>query len=131
MNDQGPEVADVDRFILDRIDSVPHLEALLLLWNCRPQPWSAVDLGERLYVSPDVANQILQGLAAQQLITSKTELEDQYYYESKSPETDRLLDLVQTTYRRETIRLSTMIHSKLSPGAREFARAFRLKKDRG
>ena len=28
---------EVYEFILDQIESVPHLEALLLLWNSRPQ----------------------------------------------------------------------------------------------
>lgn len=29
-------------FILEQIESVPHLEALLLAWNSRPQAWRAV-----------------------------------------------------------------------------------------
>jgi len=129
MNEQNPQVSDVDRFILDRIDSVPHLEALLLLWSHRPQPWSAGDLGNRLYVPPEVANQVLQGLTAQQLIVSTGGSGDQYFYQSKSADTDRLLEQVESAYRRETIRIARMVHSKLFPGVREFARAFRLKKD--
>jgi hypothetical protein len=31
---------EVDQFILVEIDSVPHLEALLLLWNSKPRKWS-------------------------------------------------------------------------------------------
>ena len=37
---------------------------------------------------------------------------------------------VDTTYRRELIRVSRLIHSKPSAAVREFARAFRLKKER-
>jgi hypothetical protein len=37
---------------------------------------------------------------------------------------------VDTAYRREIVRISTMLHSKTSPSVREFARAFRFKKDR-
>jgi hypothetical protein len=36
---------------------------------------------------------------------------------------------VDATYRRELVRISSMIHSKPSPAVRQFARAFRLKKD--
>jgi hypothetical protein len=43
MPDENPGV-DVYEFFLDRIDSVPHLEAVILLWNSRPVGWSAEDL---------------------------------------------------------------------------------------
>jgi hypothetical protein len=37
MNPDETTKKEVDQFILDEIDSVPHLEALLLLWNTRPK----------------------------------------------------------------------------------------------
>jgi hypothetical protein len=42
---------DVDQFLLEQIDTVPHLEALLFLWNSRPQPWS-VDKWRRVCFCP-------------------------------------------------------------------------------
>ena len=36
MTDNNQHDAEVRQFLLDQIDSVPHLEALLLLWNSRP-----------------------------------------------------------------------------------------------
>jgi len=35
MSENSQKSADIDRFIQDRIESVPHLEALLLLWRER------------------------------------------------------------------------------------------------
>jgi len=40
-----------------------------------------------------------------------------------------LMEEVDRTYRRELVRISRMIHSKASPAVREFARAFKFKKD--
>ncbi|HLH07490.1 MAG TPA: hypothetical protein VKW78_09645, partial [Terriglobales bacterium] len=53
---------DVIRFILDEIESVPHLEALLLIRTTRPQKWSAEALSKRLYVSKDAVQQVLDDL---------------------------------------------------------------------
>ena len=43
---------------------------------------------------------------------------------------DELIAAVDSAYRKELIRISRLIHSKPSAAVREFARAFRIKKDR-
>ena len=40
----------VDQFIVNEIESVPHLEALLLLWNTRPRQWPMDEMAKALYV---------------------------------------------------------------------------------
>lgn len=120
---------DVDSFLRDYIDTVPHLEAFLLLWNSRPRPWSVKDMAEGLFVTPETAKRILDDLLYQQLIAGVSSRNETYQYKS-DPERDELVALVDATYRRELIRVSTLIHSKPSAAIREFARAFRLKKDR-
>jgi predicted ArsR family transcriptional regulator len=126
-NQQEPEVY---RFIADKIDSVPHLEALLLLWNSRPSKWSAEDLAKRLYTERDAARALLQDLTREDLVVTFPGPAEQYYYDSKSPERDRIIELVDATYRKQVVRISTMIHSKASSAVRDFARAFRFKKER-
>ena len=49
-------------FVLDQIETVPHLEALLLLWNSRPQPWTVENLSKRLYVSTEIVDALLDDL---------------------------------------------------------------------
>jgi predicted ArsR family transcriptional regulator len=121
---------EVDQFVLAHIDSVPHLELLLLLWKNRPTPWSAEDLGARLYVEPDQARKILQDLDREDLVTALPESPALFRYNSKSIERDRLMEAVAVTYSRELVRLSTLIHSKASLAVREFARAFRFTKEK-
>jgi hypothetical protein len=123
--------AKVDQFIMDEIDSVPHLEALLLVWNRRPKQWSTEQMARELYVQPDRAAKILQDLVNRSLIGTNQDASPAFFfYQSKSSERDDLLDALDRIYRAEVVRVSTMIHAKASPAVRDFARAFRFTKER-
>ena len=128
MNEETPQIKEVDEFILEQIDTVPHLEALLLLWNSRPRQWSVEEMAGALYVSPGVARNILQALTRRGLLVGGRGVSDWYRYGSSQQ--DSLIQAVEATYRRDLIRISRMIHSKAAPGIREFAQAFRFTKDR-
>jgi predicted ArsR family transcriptional regulator len=119
----------VDQFIINEIDSVPHLEALLMLWNTRPQQWPVDEMAKALYVSPDRAQRIMQELAWRGLIATQAEPE-RYSYVPQSEEKDALMGSVNEIYRRELVRISRMIHGKVSSSVREFARAFRFTKEK-
>lgn len=128
MQKDDPETKEVDRFILDEIDSVPHLEALLLLWRNTGKTWTTDEMAHSLYVPADTADKILQDLFRRSLIAS--DAAKLYYYEPSSEEKNALMRSVENAYRRELIRVSRMIHSKAAPAIREFARAFRFTKDK-
>jgi predicted transcriptional regulator len=127
MNEETAYTKEVDEFILDQIDTVPHLEALLLLWNSRPKQWTVEEMADALYVPSGVARNILQGLTRRGLL-ARQGASDLYGYESGKR--DGLIQAVDAAYRRNLIRISRMIHSKAAPGIREFAQAFRFTKDR-
>lgn len=128
MKDNSPDESEVYEFIIDKIDSVPHLEALLLLWNTRPKCWSAADLATRLYVDPSVVRYLLQGLGRKGLINGPDDKEE-YSYRSESEAADKLVEEVDRVYRWQVVRVSTLIHSKASSALRDFARAFRFTKE--
>jgi hypothetical protein len=130
MTDDRHNPQEVDAFVQDEIDSVPHLEALLLIWRTRPKTWSSHEMARALYVGDDVAEKILHGLTQRELISSDAESNPRYHYESEPENKDKLMQKLDETYRRELVRISAMIHSKASPAVREFARAFRFKKDK-
>jgi DNA-binding MarR family transcriptional regulator len=127
MPDPDNDRAELDRFLLERIETVPHLEALLLLWNSRPKTWFPEAIADALYVPPDSARPILDDLVRQNLIAVSGSSAG-YFYESE-PGRDRLAALVDLAYRHELIRITRLIHSKPSAAIREFARAFRLRKE--
>lgn len=122
--------SEVYQFIFEQIETVPHLEALLLIWNSRPQPWTVENLTQRLYVPNDAVRSLLQNLARRGLIAVVHGPPEGYRYESASPEQDQLMTAVDATYRHDLVRISTMIHSKPPSSLRDFARAFRLTKER-
>lgn len=126
MADEQP---NVDRFILDEIESVPHLEALLLLWRCAPQAKTGAEIAEQLYVSPTQGAAITEDLHRRGLIEGHAAQPGAYFYDRQLEERNRLLAAVEETYRRELIRISGIIHSKASPSVRAFANAFRFRKD--
>lgn len=128
-----PTPADVDqvlRFVLDQIDSVPELEALLLLWQNRPAAWKAADIARRLYIVRDQAQALLVDLSRKGMVAIDPERADSYRYESRSAERDELMARTEAVYRRQIVRISTLIHSKPSSAVRDFARAFRFTKEK-
>lgn len=120
---------DVHRFLVNEIDTVPQIEALLLIWENRPKQWTAEELAQRLYLDLDTVSSVLAPLVQRQWIVGRSEAATLYSYEPRSPEADRLIQAVATAYRRNLVRATTIIHSKASSGVREFARAFKLKKE--
>jgi predicted ArsR family transcriptional regulator len=125
MHEDAP---NVERFIRDEIDSVPHLEALLLLWRNAPSARSASELAEQLYIHPGQAHAIADDLQRRGLIARDGS--GSFFYDTSRPELNELVEEVEATYRRELIRISGIIHSKASPGIRAFADAFRFRKEK-
>ena len=128
MTPRDEERAIVDRFLLEQIDSVPHLEALLLLWNSRPKVWSVDEMAKALFLGLEPGKDILDDLARQRLVVCDA-VSENYRYQP-DPALDPLLFAVDSIYRKELIRISRLIHSKPPAAVREFAKAFRFKKER-
>lgn len=122
--------SEVYEFIRERIESVPHLEALLLLWNSRPQPWSVENLAKRLYIPEERVHLLVADLIREGLVALVPGTPPSYGYNSISIDQDQLLEAVAATYRREVVRIATLIHSRPPSSVRHFAQAFRFKKDK-
>ena len=127
MREDDLDRTEVDRFIVDRIDSVPHLEALLLLWRQRAEPWTAEVVAKRLWIKVEAARNILQDLVRDNLLVLTAGEPEQYTY--RSGPNDDLIIRVADAYRHEMIRISNMIHAKPSSAVRAFAKAFRFTKE--
>jgi hypothetical protein len=130
MTERKPQAArDVDDFILANIDSVPHLETLMLLWCKRPQSCTCEELAARLYIPVDRVLNLLRDLIRLQLVATSETNSVNYQYCSPSAAQDDLMRRLDEAYRLDLVRISTMIHLKSSSPIREFARAFQLKKE--
>lgn len=120
---------DVLRFIERRIDSVPHLESLLLLWENPAARWSDIEIAARVYVSREQAQGILQDLARHGLIAASGGVPESYSYNTAWDE-QKLMNRVADSYRRHLVDLAGLIHAKAgSQAVRDFARAFQFKNE--
>ena len=120
---------DVLRFLQDRIDSVPHLEAVLLLWERPERSWTREEMASRLYLPAEADAQLMEDLARSGLAEFAVESPRTYRY-SPAWDDGGLMAKVAAAYSRQLVTVARLLHAKASPGVREFARAFHLKKDR-
>ena len=121
---------DVVRFIEERIDSVPHFEALLLMWESGAARWTVDHIAARLYVSSDRAESILEDLVKRRLARRGPDETLTYYvYDAAWDEAGEQMSQIATAYRRQLLQVAALIHSRGSTAVRDFARAFRIKKE--
>lgn len=117
---------DVRQFVTAHIVSVPHLEALLLIWDTAPRAWSAAEVAHRVYLSEERAALVLRDLVAHGWVAV---VDSGYAFDAKSPDAPMIAHLAEH-YRSNLIRIAEIIHRKAAPGVLDFARAFELRKDR-
>jgi hypothetical protein len=125
---EHPLFPEVLRFLADRIDSVPHLEALLLLWENPERHWSEDEIAQRVYVGNDTARRLLEDLTRRRLIREHPGSSgNRYAYDPAWDPSGELMAAIADAYRRHLVTVANLIHAKASPSVQEFARAFKLK----
>ena len=115
------------RLVLEAIDSVAELEALLLLRETPGQRWSIEAASARLYVNHDVAVDALAGLERRGFLEESPE---GFVYRPRSPELAEDVTALARAYSTSLVAVTHLIHSKPSSSVQDFARAFRLRKER-
>ena len=117
---------DVKQFILERIDSIAQLEALLLLRGSPQVDWTVNAVAKRLYIGEQEANVVLKRLCVDGfLLTPEKSL--LYRYHVRSPELGQTVDRVAALYSRYLIPVTNLIHGKPRTRVQEFADAFNFK----
>jgi len=128
MNEDEHLAPEVLRFIGLCIPTVPHLEAMLLMWETTPQLWNAAEIAARIYVTEDTADQILKDLERCGIAELDSVRSTSFRYSTASAWTGTL-PLVAQAYRRHLSRVARYIHAQGSKSVREFSRAFRLRRE--
>jgi DNA-binding IclR family transcriptional regulator len=120
------EIPDsVRRLIAERIDSIPELEAVLLLREYGGREWTAAEAGQRLYVSKTVAAHILAVLEERGFLTRN---DQSYRYAPVSTDLETTVEELAHAYSHHLVAVTQLVHAKPSPSVREFADAFRFRK---
>jgi len=115
------------RFIVDYIDSVPALEALLLMRRSPEREWTLSAFSSELYLEPRRLAPVLAELAARGLCRTRAEGEMRYTALPPTVELARSLDELADLYSHHLVAVTNLIHSKPRPSVRGFSDAFRLR----
>jgi hypothetical protein len=122
-----PELqADLRRFILTSIPSVPYLEAVLLLRADRAKEWDASQLARRLYVPERTGAELLDLLRSSGVGAPSGSAALRY---APPAELEDLLDRLAQAYAANLVAVTDLIHSRIDRRAQQFADAFRFRKE--
>jgi hypothetical protein len=119
--------ADLRRFILTSIPSVPYLEAVLLLRSEPDTAWGPAQLARRLYVPERTGAELVEQLAAAGVAESAADTGAIRY--APNDELRALLDRLAHAYSVNLVAVTDLIHSRIDRRAQQFADAFRFRKE--
>jgi len=100
---------DVRNFIVERIDSVAQIEALLLVRSNPGLRFSAADVAQRLYIGRPQTDEALGGLCGSGVLTRAGE---SYGLDGVAPQTLALIDRLLEAYAHHLIPVTNIVHSK-------------------
>ena len=127
-NDPVPEI--VREFIVDNIDSIAELEALLLMRRDPDARWSTDALAERLYITREQTAGVTAKLCSLELAAATKDEPPAEHYLPSTPALDRVVGSVAETYSKYLIPVTNLIHSKPQSKVQQFADAFKVRKRR-
>lgn len=114
----------VRQFVLANIPTIPHMETLLLLWREGDRDWTAEDIARRVFIAPDHAREVADGLCRIELLGCSGE-PVRYRCRRDPPQLAALLGQVDKAYARHLRPITELIHANHDRKAARFARAFR------
>lgn len=119
---------DILAFLSHRIDSVPELEALLMMSEAAAHCWTEDDVAARTYTSVAAARAVLGTLQRRGLVAAVGPAMG-FRFQPHDPADVALVARVGGFYRAHLVLVTTLIHDKAPVAVQEFARAFEFKKD--
>jgi hypothetical protein len=122
--------ADIRQFILNRIDSIAQLEALLLLRSDPRMEWSVEVVAQRLYISEHETALILVRLCAEGFLIAHNSQSSSYQYFPSSSRLKEIVDRLADSYSKHLVPVTNLIHGKSKNRIQEFADAFRLREEK-
>jgi hypothetical protein len=120
----------VSAFLDAHIDSIPQIEALLLLHEGRQQAWTIAQIAARIYMDAAQTEPLLRHLQQHQLAEGLSGAGEATFRFAPREGGDDVVSEVAIAYRTQLIAVTGFIHAKAPSSVLDFARAFDLKKDR-
>lgn len=120
---------DTIEFVLQNIDSIVQLEALLLLRANREVEWDVDGVAGRLYINAEEIRPWLERLCSAGCLVSISASPLLYRYQPRSAELEQMIDRLADVYAEHLVAVTHLIHSKPRTRVQKFADAFRFRKD--
>lgn len=118
---------DIKLFLTELIDSVSHLEVLLMLYNNKNREFTAENVSREMRSnSHSASNQLLQLKHKGLLATTD---EKSYKYWPATPELDEKVKSLAALYNEMPVAIVTCIYEKPTDRLKGFSDAFKFKKD--
>ena len=124
---RDPIPENLYRLILTSVPSVPYLEALLMFRANAQRPLSVRELSSRLYMPEKAAFDLVLQLREAGVVQAEAGTDLHRY--APAPELAEMLDLLATSYSKNLIGVTEVIHARTGRRAQQFADAFKFKKD--
>lgn len=128
MPPREPIPDEIRRFVLTSIPSVPFVEAMLLFRALQGQPVETSKVAERLYVPDKLGAALVAQLRAARIVEPVAGDPASCRY-APEPELAKMLDQIAFYYVHDLIGMTRLIHSHTERMARQFAEAFKIRKD--
>jgi hypothetical protein len=103
---------DIAQFILNEIDSVAYMEALVLLRQYPARKWSIPALAESLYTGQNQVAEIVARLCAQGIAIVDNADSSLYIYQPRSGELTKTIDRLADIYAKHLVPVTNLIHSQ-------------------
>lgn len=111
----------VIRFINVRIESVPHIEALLLIYRKQTESWDALKLSKELFIDFNRAKELIKKLHSAGFIINEPDPQ-KYIFNKKTDQT--ILADVADAYSQHLIEITNLIHRQSE--AQKFSDSFKI-----
>jgi hypothetical protein len=120
---------ELTQFLEHHIESVPQIEALLLLRQDSQRQWQAAELGKALYIPEDMAISLLADFVRRGFAILAPPPGARYSYQTRDSETDRLIGQLASAYHERRVAVISLIYSRPLHKVQTFADAFRFSKE--
>jgi DNA-binding transcriptional regulator GbsR (MarR family) len=122
--------AELEQFIASEINSLEQLEILLLLSGNPHKWWTAGGVYEVIKSSVQSVQDRLNEMTGRGLLRKEIENEIRYQFAPTTDEVWKITSELRDAYKERSVKVVQAIYSKPPDAVQEFARAFRLRKDK-
>ena len=127
---ERPFSDELEKFIAVEINSLEQLEILLLLSGNPHRSWTVNGVYEVIKSSPQSVKDRLNEMAERGVLRKEVEGEVRYQFAPTNDALWKITSELRDAYKERSVKVVQAIYSKPPDAVQEFARAFRLRKDK-